>query len=82
MVDLMHCRINLLFFAIPFYLYIILILIHPYLLPFFWAIYLSLSFSISLLTSSTFFCEDFETLVILSAILLPIKSPGAFAVFE
>ena len=38
-----------------------------------------LSFGISLLTSSG--CDFFDVLVILSAILLPIKSPVAFAVF-
>ena len=43
-------------------------------------IYLSFGISISLLTSSKLFCEVFfETLVILSAILLPIKSPAASA---
>ena len=39
-----------------------------------------LSFGISLLTS--FDCEFFDAIVILSAILLPIKSPVAFAVFK
>ena len=75
MVDLMRLRLlNLLFFSIPLLYYasfnssIIFCLsigdIH-------------LSFGISLLTSS---CDFFDVLVILSAILLPIKSPVPFAV--
>ena len=45
-------------------------------------IYFSFGTSTSLLASSKLVCGDFfETLVILSAILLPIKSPVASAVF-
>ena len=44
--------------------------------------YLSFGFSVSLLTVSELFCGDsFETFVILLAVLLPIKSPVASAVF-
>ena len=74
MVDLMHCRLlNLLFFSIPLLYYasfnssIIFCL-------FLGEIYLS--FGIPLITSSLL-CGF---AVILSAILLPIKSPVAFAV--
>ena len=44
--------------------------------------YLSFGFSVSLLTVSELFWGDsFETFVILLAVLLPIKSPVASAVF-
>ena len=73
MVDLM-CRIsNLLFFGIPLLYYV----------SFYSSIIfcrslgeIYLSFSISLLASS---CDFFDALVILSEILLPIKSPVASA---
>ena len=86
MVDLMHCLTNLLFFDIPLLyttrnLSIICCLFSG-------DMYLSFGTSISLLASLLCECfEDFfgcnfvETLVILSAILLPIKSPVASAVF-
>ena len=80
MVDLMYCLENLLFFDIPLSYYytncnssVICCLSSG-------DIYIS--FVISLLALSKLFCEDFfETLAILSAILLPIKSPVASAVF-
>ena len=76
MVDLMRSRLlNSLFFGIPLLYYasfnssIIFCLSLG-------EIYLS--FGILLITSSD--CDFFDALVILSAILLPIKSPVAFAV--
>ena len=42
---------------------------------------MSLGFSMLLLPLSKLFCEDFETLVILSTTLLPIKSLVVSAVF-
>ena len=74
MADLMCLLSNLLFFGIPLLYYISLNSIIFCLS--FGEIYLSLG--ISLLTS---FCNFFDALVILSAILLPIKSPVASAVF-
>ena len=81
----MHCLINLLFFDIPLLYYytnlntsIIYCLFSGY-------TYLSFGISISLLASSL--CEGksledfFQRFLILSAILLPIKSPVASAVF-
>ena len=44
-------------------------------------IYLSFGFTISLIALSKLFCEYFETVVILSVVLLPIKSPVASAAF-
>ena len=47
-------------------------------------IYLSLSISLScssITVSELFCCEVFEIYVILSAILLPVQSPVAFALF-
>ena len=80
----MYCPTNLLFFHIPLTYYytnlnssIICCISSGY-------IYLSFSISISLLASVC--CnslEDFlKTLDILSAILLPIKSPVPFAMFK
>ena len=75
MADLM-CRLsNLLFFGIRLLYYISLNSSIIFFLSF-GEIYLSLS--ISLLAS---FCDFFDALVILSAILLPIKSLVASAVF-
>ena len=75
MVDLM-CRLsNLLFFGIPLLYYVSFNSSIIFCLSF-GEIYLSLG--ISLLTS---FRDFFDALVILSAILLPIKSPVASAVF-
>ena len=90
MVDLMCCLTNLIFFDIPLlYCYTNLnSSIICYLS--FGDMYLLFDSSISLLASSFFECNSvdhssvgdfFETLVILSAILLPIKSPVASAVF-
>ena len=88
MVDSMCCLTNLLFFDTPLlYCYnnlnssIICCLSSG-------DVYLLFGASISLLASSFLECnfvecfaEDFETLVILSAIVLPIKSPVSSAVF-
>ena len=75
MVDFMHRLLNLLFFGIPLLYYVSFnsLIIFCLLLG---EIYLL--FGISLLNSSD--CDFFYALVILSAILLPIKSPVAFAV--
>ena len=83
MVDLTYCLTNLLFFDIPS-LYHYTNFNSSIICDLFSGdIYLSLGISISSLASS--FCECLEdffvTLVILSAILLPIKSPVASAVF-
>ena len=73
MVDLMCRLLNLLFFGIPLLYYVSLNSSIIFCLSF-EEIYLS--FGISLLTS---LCDFFDALVILSAILLPIKSPVASA---
>ena len=84
MVDVVYCLINLLFFDI--------LLIYYYINPrssiFFCLfsgdkyIYLGISLPYSFVTVSELICgEVFETFVILSANLLPIKSPVASAVF-
>ena len=81
MVDVM-CRLsNLLFFGIPLLYYVSCNSSIIFCLSL-GEIYLS--FGISLLTSSdciSSLCDFFDALVILSAILLPIKSSVAFAVF-
>ena len=74
MVDLICRLLNLLFFGIPLLYYVSFNSSIIFCLSL-GDIYLS--FGISLLTSSYNF---FDILVILSAILLPIKSPVAFAV--
>ena len=74
MVDLVFCLLDLLLFGILLLYYISLYSLIIFCLSL-GEIYLT--FSISLLTSS---CDFFDALVILSAILLPIKSPVAFAV--
>ena len=92
MVDLM-CRLsNLLFFGIPLLYYYISLNSSIIFRLSFGGIYLS--FGISLLTSFnciSLLCDFFDALVtsfglgfavILSAILLPIKSPAASAFFE
>ena len=91
MVDLMCCLTNLLFFDTPlFYCYTNLnsSIICCF---FFWWFVSFFGASISLLASSFFKCNSiecnsvgdfFKTLVILSAILLPIKSPVASTVFR
>ena len=87
MVDLMYCLLNLLLFDIP--------LLHYYtnlnssIICHLFSGDIYLSFGISASCSSVFKCNslecnffrNFETLVILSAILLPIKSPVPSAVF-
>ena len=80
MVDLMYCLTNLLFFGVPL-LYFYINLNSPTICCLSSGdIYIS--FGISLLALSKLFYKDFfETFVILSAILLPIKSPVASAVF-
>ena len=82
MVDLMHCLTNFIFFDIPL-LYCYASLNSSIICCFSSGdAYLFFGTSISLLTSSFFECVgDFEAPVILSAILLPIKSPVASAVF-
>ena len=86
MADLMHCLANMLFFDIPLlYCYtsldssIICCLSSgdKYL---FLAVALSTSTSVS--SFGNFLVDFLETLVILSAILLPLKSPVASIVFE
>ena len=69
------CRLlNLLFFGIPLLYYVSF---NSSIIFFLSLGEIYFSFSISLLTSS---CDFFDALVILSAILLPIKSSVAFAV--
>ena len=73
---------NLLFFGIPLLYYYINLNSSIICCLSFGDMYLS--FGISLLVSfegNSSSCDFFETLVILSAILLPIKSPVASAVF-
>ena len=82
MVDLMHCLKNLLFFGMPLLYYYTNLNSSIICCLFSGDMYLSFGASDSSLAS--LFCGflDFlETLVILSAILLPIKSPIASAVF-
>ena len=83
MVDLMHCLTNSLFFDIPLLHYYTSLNSSIICCLFSGDIYLSFGVSDSSLAS--LFCECiedlFETLVILSAILLPIKPPVASAVF-
>ena len=81
----MYCLENLLFFDIPLLYYTNL---NSSIICFLFSGDIYLSFGISLSFSSIFeaFCgwisfEDFEILVILSAILLPIRSPVASEVF-
>ena len=75
MVDLMYCLTNLLFFDIPLYYTnlnstIICCLLSGYIYIY---IYIYLSFGISISFSTVFECNFFETLAILSAILLPMN---------
>ena len=85
MADLMRRLSNLLFFGIPLFYYYIDLNLPIICCLSFGEIYLS--FGISLLTSFDFIsslCDFFDALgffVILSAILLPTKSPVASAVF-
>ena len=88
MVDLMHSLTNVLFFDIPLIDYYTNL--NSSLICCLFSGDMYLSFGVSDLSLASLFCgflecysvEDFfETLVILSAILLPIKSPIASAVF-
>ena len=83
MVDLLDHLVNLLFFDIPLLYFIItLILAHQSFSPFYSGdIYLYLNIS-SPFVSELFYGEVSEALVILTAILFPVKSPVASAVFE
>ena len=76
MVNLMYCLKNLLFFDTPL-LYYVNMNSSMICCLFSGDIYLSFGISNSFLASF----EDFEALFILSAILLPIKPPVAYAVF-
>ena len=83
MVDLMHCLTNLLFFGIPLLYYTnlnssIICCLSSGDMYLFLRVVLSKSISVSLFCNSL--ADFFEMLVILSAILLPIKSPVASAV--
>ena len=85
MIYLMHCLSNLLFFEIPL-LYCYTNLNSSIICCFSsrdMYLFLGVSLSTSTFASSfgNTFVDFFETLVILSAILIPIKSPVASAVF-
>ena len=87
MVDLVYCLTNLLFFGILLSCYCTNL--NSSIICFLFSGDIYFSFGISLSFSSVFKCDsfecnyfgDFETLVILSAVLLPIKSPVTPAVF-
>ena len=84
MVHLVYCLKNLLLFDISLLCYYMNLRSSIVFCLFSGDIYLSLGISLSCLfvTVSELLCWGFfETLIILSAILLPIKSPVAFAVF-
>ena len=84
MVDLVYCLTNLLFFNIPISCYYVNLRSSMIFSSSSGDIYLPLdiSLSFSILTFSKLFCgKVFETFVMPSAILLPIKSPVASAVF-
>ena len=85
MVDLVYCLTNLLFFDIPLLYYytnlnssIICCLSSGDMYLFLWVV---ISTSSSVSSFGNFLLDFLEALVILSAILLPIKSPVASAVF-
>ena len=82
MFDLMHCLANSLFFDIPFlYYYTIL---NSSIICYLFSGDILLSFGASDSSLASLFCKPvdfFETLVILSAISLPIKSPVSSAAF-
>ena len=84
MVDLVYCQTNLLFFDIPLLYYYINLRSSIIFCFSSGDTYLSLSISLSysfVTVSELFCCNTFEIFVILSAILLPIKSPIASAIF-
>ena len=83
MVDLVYCLMNLLFFDIPLlYCYTNL---NSSVICYLFSADMYLSFGISISSLALLFCSSLENLleipVVLSAILLPIKSPVASAVF-
>ena len=69
MVDFVCRLLNLLFFGIPLLYYVSF---NSSIIFCLFLVEIYISFGISLLTSS---CDFFDALVVLSAILLPIKSP-------
>ena len=88
--DLVYYLINLFFFDIPsFYYYINLrssiifcLFSGDIYISFFRYFSIKSKFSASFITVSELFCDEvIETLLILSALLLPIKSPVASAIF-
>ena len=74
MLDLINCLTNILHYYIS-----ILALIHQYFVGDIYLFFFGICSS--LLTDSKLFCEVFQTFVILSAILLPVKSAVASVVF-
>ena len=77
----MYCLANLLFFDTALFYYTNL---NSSIISCLFSGEIYLSFDISISFSFVFECnsfEDFETLAVLSAILLPIKSPVAPAIF-
>ena len=82
MVDLVYFITSLLFFDISLLYYYIIPRSSIIFCVFYGDIYLSLGISLSNPVFSASFCDEvLKTFVILSAILLPIKSPVASAVF-
>ena len=81
MVDLVYCLTSLLFFDIPLLYYYINLRSSIMFCLFSGDICLSVSISVSLSVSEVFWGKFLETFVILLAMLLPIKSPVASAVF-
>ena len=81
MVDLIHCLVDLLSFDIPLLCLCTNLNSSIKSCLFSGDTYLSFGISSSFLTASKLFCEVFETYVILSAILLPIKSLVPSAIF-
>ena len=81
MVDSMHCLTDLLFSDIPLLYYYTNLNLSAICRLCFGDICLSFGISYSILTASKLFYVVVETFVILSAILLPIKSPVASAIF-
>ena len=81
MVDLIYCLTIFLFFDTPLLYYYINLNLSIIICLFSGGIYPSFDISISVSSVFKAFCEDFfETPVILSRILLPIKSPAVSAV--
>ena len=83
MVDLVECVTSLLFFDIPLLCYYINLRSSIMFLYYPEDIFLSPSIFVSLLTVSDIFCGELHLIyVILSRILLPIKSPAVSAALE